>query len=288
VNAPACLIATLGTEPQVVTLALQALVDRGEPIHEVVVVHTASHEPRIADAVRRLDTAFVEDRRLMPWQGHYRRIFIRGQTGPVDDMLAEEDFGATLAVLYRLVRDTKQAGCRIHLNVSGGRKLMTLCGATVAQLLFDQDDRLWYLQSSPELIDARSLWASDPGQVALVPIPLLRWSPAPPILTDLALADDPVAALTWQHERLAAARRRFLTDMLTPAERKVAEAAIRTGATDAELATMLHKSPRTIGHQLMTVYGKLRAFLGVREDVRVDRHTLIAEFAGVVVIGNQR
>jgi DNA-binding CsgD family transcriptional regulator len=111
---------------------------------------------------------------------------------------------------------------------------------------------------------------------------LLRWSPAPPILTDLALTDDPVAALTWQLERLAAAKRRFLAHELTPVEREAAELLIRTGATDLELAAMLHKSPRTIGHQLTTVYDKLCVFLGVREDVRVDRHTLIVEFVGVV------
>ena len=265
-----------------VTLALQALLSQGEAVGEVVVVHTGPREPRIAEAVRRLDAAFGEDERLTPWRGHYRRTVILGQAGPVADMLAEEDFGATLAALYRLVRDTKQAGYRIHLNVSGGRKLMSLCGATVAQLLFDQDDRLWYVQSSPELVAAKLLWAPDPDQVTLVSIPLLRWSPAPPILTDLALADDPVAALTWQHERLAAAKLRFLAHDLTAAEREAAELLIRTGATDLELAAMLHKSPRTIGHQLTTVYDKLRVFLGVREDVRVDRHTLIVEFAGVV------
>jgi CRISPR-associated protein Csx14 len=277
------LIATLGTEAQVVTLALQALIRQGEAIREVAVVHTAPREPRIAEAIRRLDTAFTEDERLAPWRHSYRRSVILGQDGPVNDMLVEEDFGATLAALYRLVRDYKQAGYRIHLNVAGGRKLMALCCATVGQLLFDQDDRLWYLQSSPALVATRSLWTPDPAQAVLIPIPLLRWSPAPPILTDLALAADPVAALTWQHERLAAAKRRFLAEELTRAERETAELAIRTGATDAELAALLHKSPRTVSHQLAVVYDKLRIFLGVRDDVRVDRHTLIAEFAAVVM-----
>lgn len=279
---PACLVATLGTEPQVVTLALQALSDQDDAVREVVVVHTAPHDPRIADAIHKLDQAFVEDARLTPWRGHYRRTVILGRTGPVSDMLAEEDFGATLAAIYRPVRDTKQAGYRIHLNLSGGRKLMSLCCTTVAQLLFDQDDRLWYLQSSPELVATKALWAADLSQVVLLPIPLLRWSPAPPILTDLALADEPVAALTWQHEQLAVAKRRFLAEALTAAEREVAETAICTGGTDNELAAMLHKSPRTVSHQLAVVYDKLRVFLGVRDDVRVDRHTLITEFAGII------
>ena len=121
-----CLIATLGTEPQVVTLALQALTDRGEAVHEVVVLHTAPREPRIGAAIARLDAAFAGEPRLAAWRGHYRRVTVEGQAGPVADMLVEEDFGAVLAALYRLVRDRKQAAFRVHLNVSGGRKLMSL------------------------------------------------------------------------------------------------------------------------------------------------------------------
>ncbi len=276
-----CLVATLGTEPQVVTLSLQALSAAGTIVHEVVVIHTAAREPRIAGAIRTLDAAFATDERLASWRNHYHRTVILGGAGPVADMLEEEDFGATLRALYQVVRNYKQAGYTVHLNISGGRKIMALCGTTVAQLLFDETDRLWYLRSAADLVASKALFARDPRQATLVPIPLLRWSPAPPILTDLALADDPVAAITWQQEQQIVARRRFLDKQLTPAEREVAELAIRTGATDAELAAQLHKRPRTVSHQMATVYDKLRVFLGVRDDVRVDRHTLIAEFAGV-------
>jgi CRISPR-associated protein Csx14 len=278
---PAVLVATLGTEPQVVTLALQALEAAGQAVERVVVIHTAPGEPRIAGAIAVLDQAFATESRLAAWRGRLRLVEIAGAAGPLPDMLAEEDFGATLAVLYREVRDLKQAGRRVHLNLAGGRKVMSLCGATVAQLLFDQGDRLWYLQSAPELVASRALFAGDPAQVTLVPLPVLRWSPAPPILTDVALAEDPVAAITAQQERLDAAKRRFLMAELTPTEREVALLALRTGATDAELAGTLRKSPRTVSHQLAVVYDKLRVFLGVRDDVRVDRHTLMTEFAGV-------
>jgi len=267
--------------PQVVTLALQALAAT-EAIREVLVIHTSPSYPRIGEAVARLDTAFAADERLAPWRDCYRRIAIAGRDGPVPDLLSPDDFAATLAALYGAVRDAKQAGFRVHLNVSGGRKLMALCGTTAAQLLFDEGDRLWYLQSSRALVAGRDLFAADPADVTMIPIPLMRWSPAPPILTGIALAGDPVAALTWQQERLAAARRRFLEHDLTPAEREVAVLAVRTGDTASEIAARLHKSPRTVAHQLEVIYQKLRLFLEVRDDVRVDRHTLIAEFAGMM------
>jgi CRISPR-associated protein Csx14 len=278
---PCTFIATLGTEPQVVTLALQSLVALAEPIAEVVVVHTAPHDPRIIEAVAVLERAFASEERLAQWRGRLRLVEIAGAAGPLPDMVAEEDFGTVLAALYKEVRDSKQAGSRVHLNLAGGRKVMSLCGAIVAQLLFDQGDRLWYLQSAPDLVASRSLFAEDPAQVTLVPLPVLRWSPAPPILTDVALAADPVAAISAQRGRLDAATRHFLLGELTPAEREVVRLALRTGATDAELARLLYKSPRTVSHQLSVVYSKLRVFLGVRDDVRVDRHTLMAAFSGV-------
>lgn len=278
---PGSLIATLGTEPQVVTLTLQRLDAMSERIEQIVVIHTAPHDRRIAEAVAALQHAFASDERLGAWRGRLKLVEIAGSAGPLPDMLAEEDFAAALAVVYRTVRDLKQSAYRVHLSLAGGRKVMSLAGAVVAQLLFDEGDRLWYLQSAPELVASRALYAEDPAQVRLVPLPVLRWSPAPPILTDVALAEDPVAAITAQRERLDAAKRNFLSGQLTSAERQVALLAIRTGATDAEMAATLHKSPRTVSHQLSVVYDKLRVFLGVRDEVRVDRHTLMAEFGGV-------
>ena len=44
----AVLIATLGTEPQVLTLSLQELLARGEEIVEAVGVHSRANDPAIA------------------------------------------------------------------------------------------------------------------------------------------------------------------------------------------------------------------------------------------------
>lgn len=280
-----CLIATLGSEPQVVTLTLQALVQQGVSPERILVIHTAPspHRPSaITDAIHRLDGAFAEDAYLAPWRAGYQRITIMGRDGPVADTLDRDDFASALRALYGAVRDAKAAGCQVHLCLSGGRKLIALCAVTAAQLLFDDADCLWYLQSPAELVQTKALFAGQPEDISLIPIPLLRWSPAPPILTDLALVDDPVAALTWQSEQQLAAKRRFLTNTLTRAEREVVELLIATGAPDEELAHRLNKSARTVSHQLATVYDKLRLFLGVRDDVRVDRHTLIAEFVAIV------
>jgi len=54
----AVLIATLGTEPQVVTLALDALLSQGVDIARVVVVHTcADDDPMRSSLVEPVDRA---------------------------------------------------------------------------------------------------------------------------------------------------------------------------------------------------------------------------------------
>ncbi len=277
-HAPTLLLATLGSEPQVVTLALQALLRRGEVIDAVCVIHTSSPEPRLAAAVDLLKQTFAAGDNGLGWAGRARFRAIESPSGPVADFLEPDDFRAALATVYQVVRDEKLAGRRIHFNLSGGRKVMTLCAMTAAQLLFDQGDHLWYLQSDPALVAGRDLFARDPAQITLVEIPLLRWSPAPPMMTDVALAEDPVEAIRRVRTSRRAALRRFLDQELTPAEREIALLALRTGETDRALAARLGKSPRTVSHQLGVVYAKLRSYLGLRDDVRVDRRTLLREF----------
>lgn len=159
---------------------------------------------------------------------------------------------------------------------------MAMLGMTVAQLLLGPADRVWYLYSDDALRVSGRYLLEQHDRVQLVPVPLAPWSLAPPISTGMATANSPGEAIAWQQSQLAERKRRFLMRELTPAERQAAEMVIRTGATDADIAESLHKSRRTVSHQLATVYDKLRLFLGVREEVRVDRHTLISEFAALL------
>src|SRR5947207_13667866 len=55
------LVATLGGQPQIVTLTLDLLLKRGTPISEVIVVHPAS-SPRVQQSLDRLRAEFAGDR----------------------------------------------------------------------------------------------------------------------------------------------------------------------------------------------------------------------------------
>jgi len=50
----AVLIATLGTKPQVVSAGWDLLLERGEPLRELVILHTSPDHPPIGLAIRRL------------------------------------------------------------------------------------------------------------------------------------------------------------------------------------------------------------------------------------------
>ena len=127
-------------------------------------------------------------------------------------------------VLYREIKTAKQAGRRVHLSIAGGRKTLSIYGMAAAQLLFDPDDSAWHLVSTPELIASQALHAG-PGQAQLLSVPVLRWSQISPVLTELAMSDDPFEAVALQ-EQLPADRRPPV-DTATALE--VAAAARRVG-----------------------------------------------------------
>ncbi len=254
-------MATLGHEPQVVTIALDLLLAQGRPLREVAVVHTTSR-PVLA-GLRAIRAEFAS--------GCYpgvrlRAVPVRGQAGPLDDFRTEADVLSLLAALYRAVRDAKRAHRVVHLSLAGGRKVMGVAAMVVAQLLFGSDDRAWHLLSEGWTPGAERHMHLQPGQTAhLVPVPVLRWTDSGVMLTALAELDDPLAAIRRYEEIVRGERmrrrREFVERWLTTAEREVAQLACR-GLDNTAIARQLGRSPRTVANQLTAVYSKLEEWLG--------------------------
>lgn len=270
------LIATLGTEPQVVTLALDLLRAKGYPIIEVVVIHTAGEV--IQPALARLAEEFAQ-----PGVGVYRPVLVEGQDGPVEDIVTEADMAALLRMLYRVVLAEKRTGRLVHLSIAGGRKPMAVYGMVVAQLLFDEDDRVWHLLSEGwQPGDERVMHPRPGDRVTLVPVPVLRWGSVSPVLTELALREDPWEAIqaqrAMQREEDRRRKREFVEHWLTPAEGEVVRLACQ-GLDNAAIARRLGKAEKTVANQLTPIYAKLHEWRGFRDDVPVSRSVLVAEFA---------
>lgn len=269
------LVATLGSEPQVVTLALRLLETRGETIDEIRVVHTAADNGPVGRAVRILRDA-IDPQRL-------RMVPVVNGDVPVRDLSTDSDNSAVFATLYREVHALKEMGRIIHFSVAGGRKPMAIYGMIVAQLLFAPEDSLWHLISTGSVFEEKRLWPRAGDDIHLVSIPIVHWSTVKPIMTRIGRIPDPWDALSRQAEirrwEAFSRRRDFIKHQLTKAEREVVRVLVLEGLDNAGIAGRLKKKRKTVANQLYSIYDKMREFLGYREDITIDRGLVIAELS---------
>ncbi len=276
-NTPEVLIATLGTESQVVTLSLLELERMGFDVGEVVVVHTAARADKIRESIERLDEVFQTDPRLRRYR--YRRELLQGRRGPIADITTAEEAEEVFHTLYQVVRRYKLAGYRIHLNVAGGRKPMSIYGMVTAQILFDEDDRLWHLVSDEELVASRRLFPEPGDEYSLVPIPVIHWTDRSPLEVGVVQAATPEEALREQETLRRDMRYElFLRGELTPAEREVARL-LAQGLSNEEIARRRGTRLNTVTKQVSAVYRKWRAFFELPREAPV-RDAVVAGLAG--------
>ena len=261
----AVLVATLGSEAQVIPLATQLLLRQGEPLTHTVVLHTRADRHPIDRALPIVQASFpVGD----PWPQ------LQTLAVPTDDVLTPDQIELFARHLYQVLKTWIARRVRVHLLLAGGRKSMTMVGMTVAQMLLGPDDRIWYLHSDEELRTAGRT-VLQPGDTAqLIAIPLPQVNVAPPVFTQPFTADTPDAArdayATAQQQR----QQRFVAQELTDAEREVAALVVQDVLTVAEIAQTLNKKPKTVTNQLNSIYSKLEAEFGLQPDVGVKREFL--------------
>jgi len=248
------LIATLGSEPQVVTIALDELLKKGYLLSKVIVIYTKS--PKVLDALRILNDEFLKEFYKMEFTKVPVKLYSRDEV--IEDFLTEESIKALLSTIYKEVRELKQNGFTIHFLISGGRKIMGIIGMLVAQLLFGDEDRLWYLITEGwELGNERKLHLSSEEKVWLVQIPVIRWSEASTLMRTVAEIGDPNEVEVWYKKLTKKVemkrKKEFLDHWLTPAEKEIVELVCK-GYDNANISKLLHKREQTIANQLQNIY----------------------------------
>ncbi len=263
----AVLIATVGAEPQVVTLAADLLVQQG-PLVRAVVVHTDPQILPLATTLPALHSAWATRADLPPL------ILCAVE---VADMLTPGELERFADTLFAVLKSEIAAGRRVHLLLAGGRKSMALVGMSVAQLLLGPGDHVWYLHSDEALRRSGRFWPEAGDAVQLIEMPLAPPVAVAPRFARAFAADTPAAARQALNEAEQARRRHFITHELTPAERAVAALFAQEVMTVEEAARRLVKQPKTVTNQLTTIYSKLESYFGLPPDAGTKREFLRRE-----------
>ncbi len=186
-------IATLGGQPQVITFALDALFDRGEQIRELYVLSLNRDRERTRQAWQRLQREFVDD-----YYGGRRcrlqRITVTRDGNELDDIRTDADVNAAFRAIRDLIVSLKNEGRRLHLCLSGGRRMMAMLAVSVAVLFCDHYDQIWHVytpEATLERVKGGAHMHLDPANgFRLLRFPIMPWGACLPALRTFA---DPAA-----------------------------------------------------------------------------------------------
>lgn len=255
-GSPSTLIAILGSKPQLVTLTVDCLYHTGEMPNEVIVVHASRERLETQKAILSLEGDFPENYPHINLQ--YLQLEKDGE--PLKDVTSPDEVDVAFQMLYSAVRAVKMRDRCVHLLIAGGRRTLTVFGMAVAQMLFDDRDRLWHILSHPSLEASGRLHANTDEWARLISIPVISWGRLSPAFHILHSVDDPFVAA----QQLSAFRLReqwdlariFILTKTSPAELLVVELLVREDLNQNQIAERLSLSQRTVEQHLRSVYRK--------------------------------
>ncbi len=278
-----CIVATLGTEAQVITTVTDCLLELKNNISQVYIIHTSTSDGSIKIALDRLK------KEIKTYPGYKNIKFdfcpIKLSSGEsITDVDSIESGQAGFQLIYRTILDAKRNGFQIFLCISGGRKNLSLFGMSAAQLLFDDNDRLIHLYSSPDFVSSKEMHPRNRFDANLVEIPVLLWSKISPAYLLLNDVVDPLKAIEIYknihlEERIENGRV-FLLSILSPAEQQVVEWLVISGLTDIEIGKILHISDRTVESHIRSARIKAEDYFQISA---INRAGLIALLQPAVI-----
>ncbi len=270
---PCVCVATLGSQPQIVTLALDALLIRGYPLTELIVIHLTQHGPHYQAALQRLAALFVDDHYCgQPLRFRMLPILI-GQR-PVADVQSEAAVDAASTAIQRLLQQLKAQHATIHLCATGGRRVLSMLATAAALQHFDQHDRVWHLYSSDAVRAATHRGAQmhypDAAEVALLRIPVPTLGAG---FGALPAAPAVVGTPPPEYERC----REVLT-RISPRQCEVLQAVAR-GLSPQEVAAALSVEVSTVYSHQKVIFQECINVWGLPPEQRANARWLREHFA---------
>lgn len=282
------MVATMGGQPQVVTFALDGLLQkgatsRGFDVEEVIVIHLM---PQDAGRTRRaLDGLAVEfaDGAYAGRPCRLRLFPVRHAGGRLEDIRDEAEANAAWLAIYDLIANLKAEGRHLHICISGGRRILALLAVSTALLHFDHGDHLWHMYTDPDFLerarDGAIMHAERLDQVRLIEVPLAPWGAYFPPLRALAQASpqEVVAAQTHWLDETERKRCRQVVEQLTPRELDTLRA-FAAGQNPQEVAETLCVTVRTAHAHKTKILDHCRNAWELPPDARLAYYFLREKF----------
>jgi CRISPR-associated protein Csx14 len=267
----------MGGQAQVVTFVLDALLERGEEISTVLVLHLSADNPRVRRALSQLSAEFAGGR----YQGRplsFRHLAVQAGEMPLPAIRDARDAEAVWEMARDLMAELKRTGQQLHLCIAGGPRLLALTLTSAAMLQCDHRDRLWHLYTPREFIeqarDGAILHAPPAAGVCLVPVPMVPWGAYFPALRVLAQPPGLVPAPLHPAD---AACCEAVWRQLTGRQRDVLQV-LAEGLSPQDAADRLFISLKTLDTHKTEIFAECRIAWEMREEARLTYHFLREKF----------
>jgi CRISPR-associated protein Csx14 len=270
----------MGGQAQVVTFALDALLAQGELIREAIVLHLSPEDPRVRKALAQLAVEFAgEQYGGQPCR--FRPVPIRMGQKKLLDIRDEAAADVTWSTVHELISSLKVQQRRLHLCISGGRRLVGLLAMSAAMLHFGHHDRLWHMYTPREFLekarDGAIMHAGPADGVRLIQVPLVPWGAYFPVLRALATPAQVLAAQTHWLENVEQTRCEQVISGLTDRQLEVLRA-FAAGMTSQEVAEALSIAVKTVDTHKTAILAECRNAWNVPQDVWLSYHFLHDKF----------
>ncbi len=275
------LIALLGGQPQVVTFLLDLLLARGEHIDQVIVVYLAS-SPRYQSTFRKLAGEFVADR-YRGRECHLRGAPIHRGMDELDDIRSSHEVEIARREIQHLLAEHKARGERLHIGLSGGRRVMGFLMLSAAMQYLTPFDSIWHIYTPSALAeqahDGALMHAPKGMEVGLIQVPFVPWVSYFPGLAPL-LGQSPQQMGEARHywlDHTERARCAQVWDALTARQREVLTC-FAQGCSRSEAAGQLSIAVTTVDSHRDAIVQECSKLWGLEEEVRIDVRFLRERF----------
>ncbi|RMG98366.1 MAG: histidine kinase [Chloroflexi bacterium] len=279
------LICTLGGQPQVVTFALDALLDQGTALSEVIVLHFSPPNERLRHSLQKLRAEFAAGR-YEAKAVHLVLYPLRTEKRPIPDIHDEADANAAWEVINQLFIDLKNQHHTLHVCISGGRRILGLLTMSAAMLHFGHQDVLWHMYTPRDVRLAANEGAIMhlPPDVnfRLIRVPMMPWGSYFPALRQLARPfPDTTDVLAAPRQLLDEVDRQHclaVIQRLTGRQQDVLRA-FAAGLNPQEVADHLSISIKTVDSHKTVILSECRNAWNIPENGRLDYRFLVEKFS---------